>query len=52
MLFENKGFCNVIKYLSLINIKIVIFIIYADLECIIERLMDVKIILKTHLQEK
>ena len=52
MLFENKGFCNVIKYLSLIHIKIVIFIIYADLECKIERLMDVKIILKTHLQEK
>ena len=28
------------------------FIIYADLECLIERLMDVKIILKIHLQQK
>ena len=29
-----------------------LFIIYADLECIIEKLMDVKIILKIHLQQK
>ena len=41
-----------LTYSSLINITIVIFIIYADLECIIKRLMDVKIILKIDLQEK
>ena len=28
------------------------FIIYADLECIIKRLMDVKIILIIHMQQK
>ena len=28
------------------------FIIYADLDCIKKRLMDVKIILKIHLQQK
>ena len=28
------------------------FIIYDDLECSIEKLMDVKIILKIHLQQK
>ena len=28
------------------------FVIYADLDCIKKRLMDVKIILKIHLQQK
>ena len=58
---ENKDFCNVI--MSSEDTKILEFnqyqkpdkapfIIYADLECIIERLMDVNTILKIHLLQK
>ena len=58
---QNKDFCTVIMFSQ--GTKIlefnqyqksdkVPFIIYEDLECIIERLMDVKIILKMYLQQK
>ena len=58
---ESKHFCNVI--MSFEQTKTLEFnqcqesdkgpfIIYAELECIIERLMDAKIILKIHLQQK
>ena len=58
---ENKDFCNVIMPSG--DTKIIEFnqnqksdkapfVIYAGPECIIEKLMDVKIILKIHLQQK
>ena len=59
-LCENKDFCNVIvpskvtKILGLNQYQKfdkASFIIYADLECKIEKI-DVKIILKIHLQQK
>ena len=57
-LYENKEFCNVVmssedpeilKFNQYKKIDKVPFAIYADLECWI---MDVKIILKIHLQQK
>ena len=58
---ENKDFCNVIMPSG--DTKIIEFnqnqksdkapfVIYAGPECIIEKLVDVKIILKIHLQQK
>ena len=56
----NKDFCNVImpsEYIKILEINQypksdkAPFIIYADFECIIEKI-DVKIILKIHFQQK
>ena len=58
---ENKDFCNVImpsedtKTLEFNKYKKsdkAPFIVYADLECIIENMTDLEIILKIHLQQK
>ena len=58
---EDKDFCNVIMPSADIEILEFnpyqksdkeSFIIYADIECIIERLMDGKIIFKIHLKQK
>ena len=60
--YENKDFCTVIMLSDFIIILLfkfnqylesdkARFIIYADLEYIIERLMDLKLILKNHLQQ-
>ena len=58
---KNKHFCNVnmpsddtkiLKFNQFQKCDKAPFIIFADLECIIERLMSAKIILKNHLQQK
>ena len=60
--YENKDFCNVIMLSNFIIILLLKFnqylesdkarfIIYPDLEYIIEKLMNLKLILKNHLQQ-
>ena len=58
---ENKDFCNanmpsedtkILEFNQYQKSDKAPFIIYADSECIIEKLMDIKIILKVHLQQK
>ena len=60
-LCENKDFCNVtmssedaeiLEFNQHQKSEKEPFIIYADLQCVIEKIDDVKIILKIHLQQK
>ena len=42
---------KILKFNQYQKLDKALFIIYADLECLVERLMDVEVILKIHLQK-